>query len=234
MNPRNLVLPNIVFGLICALLVFAPLARGGVQGWATVSIHIITLLALTVLLVQKSLDWNWRWIRTSLDWPITALLIMAFFSTLFSVHRSSSFQAFLLLLNYVVVFYLVIHTVHSREKLRQLLWVILGIGGGLAIVGLLKFSGLTLFPWFHYEDLPDFGALTSTYGNPNHIAGFFEMAIPLVLGLLLADRRGRRSQILYLPMLLLFGIALILSLSRGGMDLCHAGSSVLPLGSAFF
>ena len=212
----NKIITNIVFGLICALLVFAPLARGGVQGWAVSVIHIITLAALTLYLVQKCIDWNWVWIKTPLDWPILALLIIAFFSTLFSVHRPSSFQALLLLVNYVVIYYLVIHTVRSREKLRVLLWVILGTGAFLAIYGLIKFSGLNILPWFQYDDLPDFGALTSTYGNPNNIAGFFEMTIPLVLGLLLGDRRGKRSQILYLPMLLFSGTALILTLSRGG------------------
>jgi O-antigen ligase len=210
------ILSNISFAFICLILVFTPLARGGVQGWAIAVMHIVTLLALAILLVQRSLEWDWHWIKTPLDWPIAALLLLTFFSTVFSSHRPTSVWAFLLLLNYVIIYYLVIHTVHSRGKLRGLLWVILGTGGFLAIYGLLKFSGLTIFPWFYYDDLPDFGALTSTYGNPNNIAGFFEMAIPLVLGLLLADRRGRRSQIMYLPMLLLFGIALILTLSRGG------------------
>jgi O-antigen ligase len=209
-------LSNISFMFICLLLVWTPLARGGVQGWSIAVIHIVTLMALTILLVQKSLEWDWDWIKTPLDWPIAALLLLNFFSSVFSSHRPSSVQAFLLLLNYVIIYFLVIHTVRSRGKLRGLLWVILGTGLFLAIYGLLKFSGLNIFPWFQYDDLPDAGALTSTYGNPNHIAGFFEMAIPLVLGLLLADRRGKRSQILYMPMLLFFGAALILTLSRGG------------------
>ena len=212
----NKKISNIVFGLICTLLVFAPLARAGVQGWAVSVIHIITLTALTLYLVQKCIYWDWDWIRTPLDWPIIALLIIALFSTLFSVHRWSSFQAFFLLVNYFIIYYLFIYIVRSREKLRDLLWVILGTGTFLAIYGLIKFSGHNILPWFHYGDLPDFGALTSTYGNPNNIAGFFEMIIPLVLGLLLGDRRGKRSQILYLPMLLFFGVALILTLSRGG------------------
>jgi O-antigen ligase len=217
------ILSNISFAFICLILVFTPLARGGVQGWAIAVMHIVTLLALAILLVQRSLEWDWHWIKTPLDRPIAVLLLLTFFSTAFSSHRPTSVWAFLLLLNYVIIYYLVIHTVHSRGKLRGLLWVILGIGGFLAIFGLLKFSGLTIFPWFYYDDLPDFGALTSTYGNPNNIAGFFEMAIPLVLGLMLADRRGRRSQIMYLPMLLLFGIALILTLSRGGWTCAMLG-----------
>jgi hypothetical protein len=203
--------------------VFAVLARGGVQGWAVTVIHMMTLLALVFLLVQKTIDWNWTWIKTPLDLPIAALIILAFFAVIFSSHRPTSLSAVLLLLNYVIIFYLVILTVRSRSQLRNFLWLIIGTGIFLALFGLIKFSGIEIFPWFHYEDLPDFGALTSTYGNPNHIAGFFEMAIPLVFGLLLADRRGQRSLILYLPIILLFGVALILSLSRGGWTCTMVG-----------
>ena len=53
----NKIITNIVFGLICAMLVFTPLARGGVQGWAVAVVHIITLTALTLYLVQKCVDW---------------------------------------------------------------------------------------------------------------------------------------------------------------------------------
>ena len=212
---------------------FAALARGGVQGWAVTVIHMMTLLALTFLLVQKSFDWDWTWIKTPLDLPIAALIILAFFAVIFSSHRSTSFWAVLLLLNYLTIFYLVIHTVRSRAKLRKFVWLMLGTGIFLALFGLIKFSAIEIFPWFHYEDLPNFGALTSTYGNPNHIAGFFEMAIPLVFGLLLADRRDQKGLVLYLPIILLFGVALILSLSRGGWT-CTMVGLVFFLGVLLF
>ena len=52
------------------LLIFTPLARGAVQGWAVIVIDMVTLMGLTALLIQKSLDWDWKWIRTPLDKPI--------------------------------------------------------------------------------------------------------------------------------------------------------------------
>jgi len=195
---------------------FTPLARGGVQGWTLAVIHIVTLAALTLFLVQKSLDWDWQWIRTPLDWPILVLLVITLLATVFSVHRSGSMRALLLLCNYVTVFYLVIRTVGSPEKLYGMARLLISLGIFLAVFGLIKFSGVKIFPWFHYDDLPDFGALTSTYGNPNHMAGFFEMALPLAFGLLLGDDKGRQSTKYYVPIIFLFGTALILTMSRGG------------------
>jgi len=224
---------NITFLLICLTFIFAVLARGGVQGWAVTVIHMMTLAALTALLVQKSFAWDWIWIKTPLDLPIAALMVLAFFSLIFSANRPTSLWAVLLLFNYVIIFYLIIHTIRSRAKLRNFLWIILGTGIFLAVFGLIKFAGIEILSWFNYEDLPDFGALTSTYGNPNHIAGFFEMAIPVVFGLLLADRRGPRSLVLFLPIILLFGVALILSLSRGGWT-CTMLGLIFFLGVLFF
>ena len=216
-------LSNIVFLIISVLLVFAPLARGGVQGWAVSVIHIITLTALTLFLVQKCLNWDWQWIKTPLDLPILALLVIALFSTIFSVHRPSSIWALLLLLNYVVVYYLVVHLTRSPDQIKKMAWVVIGIGVMLAILGLISFSGLPLFSWWEYRDLPDFGALTSTYGNPNNIAGFFEMAIPLVLGMLLVEKKEARNLKRYVSIITLFGMALILSMSRGGWTCAMIG-----------
>ena len=208
--------PNITFLLICGLLVFTPLARGGVQGWAVAVIHIITLAALTTYLVQRTLAWDWHWIKTPLDWPILILLAAACFSAIFSVHRPSSHRALLLLFNYVAVYYLLIHLIRRPEHMRKTAWVVVSIGVLLAILGLISFSGLPLFYWWEYQDLPDFGALTSTYGNPNHIAGFFEMAIPIVLGMLLVVKKEALSLKRFVSVIIVFGMALVFSLSRGG------------------
>jgi len=71
------------------------------------------------------------------------------------------------------------------------------------------------FPWWEYPDA-DYGVrLTSTFGCPNHLAGYMEMAILLILGLfLLGFRGGKLILITYLTILLISTI--ILSLSRGG------------------
>ena len=41
-----------------ALLIFTPLARGAVQGWAVTVIHMATLIALTAYLLEKNLSGN--------------------------------------------------------------------------------------------------------------------------------------------------------------------------------
>jgi len=201
---------------IYALLIFTPLARGSVQGWAVSVIHLVTLIALTAFLLEKSLTWNWKWINTPLDKPILCLLLLCFLSSIFSLHRYTSTWSLILLLNYLTIYYLVIHTIRTRTQFRQLIYLVIGVAIFLSIFGIFKRFGSNPFPWWEYSDLKysaDF--LSATYGNHNHLAGYMEMAIPLLLGLfLIGFRGGKLLLIVFLTFLML--TALILSLSRGG------------------
>ena len=101
--------------VLFALIIFTPLARASVQGWAVTTIHMVTLVGLTVFLLERIVTWDWKWIRIPLDKPILILMILCIVSTLFSVHRRTSLWATTLLINYVVIFYLVVHTVRTRS-----------------------------------------------------------------------------------------------------------------------
>ncbi|MGB6012656.1 MAG: O-antigen ligase family protein, partial [Desulfobacterales bacterium] len=205
------------------LLIFTPLALASVQGWAVSVIHFVTLIALTAFLIEKSLTWDWKRIRTSLDKPILCLLVLCFLSSVFSVHTYTSIWSSVLLLNYCVIFYLTIHVVRTRSQFRQIVYVIVFMAALVSIIGLLKKFCGNPFPWWDYTDFqnePD--RLSSTFGNADHLAGYMEMAIPLVLGLLLTGLRGIK---LYLTIVLavLLCMALIFSLSRGGWISAFAG-----------
>jgi len=199
-----------------SLLIFTPLAIGSVQGWAISVIHLITLLAVTTFFLEKSLAWSWEWITTSLDKPILVLLILLILSTVFSVHTYTSIWSFILLCNYVIIFYLIIHTVRTRSQLRRLVYLIIGLAALISIIGLLKKICGNPFPWWDYTDFQiEPGRLSSTFGNANHFAGYLEMALPLLLGLILTGITGIKRFFLACIGVLLF-LSLMLSLSRGG------------------
>ena len=119
-----------------ALLIFTPLARASVQGWAICIIHLVTIIALTAFLLEMSWNWTWKWIKTPLDKPILALLFLCFLSTIFSLHRYTSIWSFIELLNYLTIFYLTIHLTRTRSQFRQLIYLIIGVATFLSILGL--------------------------------------------------------------------------------------------------
>lgn len=214
---------------IYALLIFTPLARASVQGWAVTIIHIVTLIALTAFLLERCLTWDWKWIKTPLDKPLIALLILCLLSFAFSMHRPASLSALILLLNYIIIYYLVIHTVSSRSQLRRMIWLIIWVGVFLSLFGLFKKYVGNPLPWWNYHNIPEnAGHLISTFGNRNHLAGYMEMAIPLALGLFLTGlKNAKRFLLICLTILLLTTI--LLALSRGGW----AGASFGLLFMAF-
>jgi len=206
---------SIVFYLLSGLLVFTPLARGAVHGWAIGVIFLTVLSALALYLAAGAWQGSLRWIKTPLDYPILALVCLTILSNVFSVHRPTSLLASLQLFSCIAVYYLTVHTVSSRSHIRQLVYLVLGISVFLALFGLVKSAGLNPFPWWDYTHHADVTYLSATFGNRNHLAGWMEMAISLVLGVMLFKERGRAKSI-SLALLLLLITALVFSQSRGG------------------
>lgn len=217
--------------IIFLLLIFTPLATGSVQDWSIALIHLLSLVALTAYLQKNVINWKWHWIPTPLGKPIFAMLMLGIFSTLFSMHPYSSIWALTLLINFIIIFYLVIHIIQTRRQFRQLIAVITGTATFLAIFGLFKWAGANPFPWWEYGD-PSFGTsgLVSTYGNHNHLAGYMEMAIPLALGLFVIGLKKQNFLLMVILTILLF-LSLIFSQSRGGWIGSMAG---LLFFTAFF
>ena len=199
-----------------ALLIFSPLARASVQGWAVTTIHLVTLIALTAFFVEKSLTGNWKWIKTPLDKPILILIILSILATVFSMHTYTSIWSTILLINYITIYYLIIHTVRTRTQIRQLIYIIISVGTFLSIFGLIKLGGANPFPWWEYTDIPQLPTrVSATFGNANHLAGYVEMTLLLTFGLFLTGFSGGK-RILMICITIMLLAALILSLSRGG------------------
>lgn len=151
------------------------------------------------------------------------------------VHQTKS--GLLKFLAYMAVFFLVVNNLNSRRDVRFFLWT-------LAVSGFLfsLFALAQKFTWdgmiFWYFRPPPGMSVFGSYLNKNHFAGYIEMIIPLTIGLGLSglssrvfpsvsiqdqnlsegrieSNPGRLYVLLFMSVLM--GVALFLSLSRGGM-----------------
>ncbi|MCI5227852.1 MAG: hypothetical protein D3918_14625 [Candidatus Electrothrix sp. AX2] len=200
--------------LTAALLLFAPLARGSVQGWA---VGVIFLVALIIMFF--SLYWKQSFFifaSTALDKPIAALLVLSAGSFIFSIHHYTSSIAISQLVSYLVVYYVVSQIVRKHFVLLFFVYWLISISTLLCIIGLLKLAGLTPFYWWNFlaSAHPKFW-LTATFGNHNHLAGWLEMSFPLLFCLIIF---GCQKKWLIIQMLVLGlqGACLLLTFSRGG------------------
>jgi O-antigen ligase len=205
MSPYRVYDSVIESGLI-AILIFTPLAKGATELWSISIVYFITLIMLVAWLFKMRSTGGFKIKKTSLDYPILALLVIAAASTIFSIDRTASISAWPKIITYVLLFYLVVNNINTREKIRRVAITIICVGAFLSIFGLIE-----------YLKSIDAGKafVSATYDNRNHFAGYLEMAIPVAIGMLYTmTETGKRIILGYAIMLMV--VALILSLSRGG------------------
>jgi len=215
----------IELGLV-SLIIFTPLAFGTVQVWSITVVHLITLAMLAAWLIKMNTLGKFKLMKTPLDIPILLFLGIAIVTTLTSIYPYASKIELYKIASYVLLYYLVVNNIRSKPQIRRIVTLVVIVGTSLAIYGLYNyFSGIEKI--YTLDKKYYLGMLTSTYVNHNHIGGYFELAIPLGIGLLLASqhlpgrtKKGKIPPLPVTPILLIAAIfimitALVFTYSRG-------------------
>ena len=191
------------------LLVFTPLAQGGVSRWAlSVSLWLM-LLAFTSMVLRRLWQGKRLLPHSPLEIPLALLLLIAAASWFVSIYKGTTTWALLRLLLYIGVFYLAVEAAESRSQTRSLLITFIGIGTLLTFIGFIKYAGRPVPDFWSY--LP--GRMNSTFVNRNHFAGYMEMVFALGLGFVLF--RPAIRTLIWASCLFLILLALLFTVSRG-------------------
>ena len=205
------------FTIFAAIMLFAPLARGAVHGWAQAVLMAGAAVLAASMLLEKIFCGATFFPRTAIDKPLLALVLLLGLSSLFSQYKPATIEALALFTVYAVIFYASLHLSQSRNGQRHIVYLLITVATIVALIALLKRFGPLVLPWWSYShQLINDPLVTGPYGNHNHLAGLLEMVIPLVLSLFLV--RTRRGIFLFVLLYLagLLIITHILTLSRGG------------------
>ncbi len=210
---------NIPFYIICILIVFSPLARGSVHPWAFTIIQMGVILAAIFLVIENFASKQISLPETPMKKPIYAILLLCLISFAFSNHKPLAIEGIFMLFTYLVAFFITLSCVRTRKEQRTLVYVIISTALLLSVIGILKRLDLNPFPWWVYPDVGidhNSTSVSGAYVNRNHLAGFLEMAIPLLLVLFLTRQRTVEAKIgmVFLAIFLLTTQAF--TLSRGG------------------
>jgi O-antigen ligase len=203
---------------ICAVVVFAVAAHGGVEDWARA---VLVTSAGLLFVLWAVLAYVTREDSVPIS-PILPPLIAFCFIGLGQIlfHGTASpydtrIELQLLVAMTLLVF-LASQVFRTRDDLRFFVWFVMSLGFVVAIFGILQhltFNGkLYWFREMRYGGIP-FGP----YVNRNHFAGFAELVIPVALVPLVLGK-VRRERWFTVGLLALFPLgALFLSASRGGI-----------------
>lgn len=153
-------------------------------------------------------------------WVMGPVAALGVWSTMMSPHPALAMQGLIMLVTCLGFFWLVVVSVRSRKEQRALVWVVVGTAAILGVIGLLERYDVLTFAWWDYsgEVGKNHGAvrLSGVYVNANHMAGFLEMAIPVILGMFLTRSRSPEARIGMIALVLFLIVCQALTLSRGG------------------
>ena len=203
---------------ICALVVFAVAAHGGVEDWARAVIETGAGLLLLAWAARAYVIREERIVLSPLFLPLAIFSIIVFVQWLFRRTASSysTRMELLLLLSDVILLFLAAQAFRTLQDWRGFVWFGMFFGFLVCIFGILQhltFNGkLYWFREMRFGGIP-FGP----YANRNHFAGFVELILPLALVPLVLGR-VRRERWLVVGVFTILPIgALFLSVSRGGI-----------------
>ena len=146
-------------------------------------------------------------IRTPLDLPIFALVLVAVVSTLFSVDPLVSLKSIhRTLIQFLLVYYLVIYAANSMQRVKLLAFAF--------VAGSVPVSIYGIFTFFSKEGLLD-GRVHSTFYHPTRLANYLVFVVAISL-LLEAHYRSRKAlQVGFSIVFALASLCLVGTASRG-------------------
>ena len=230
---RHTLASRLAYLTICVAVVLTALAYGTVHYWAlaTFALSAAGLICLWCVdgLVLRSAQLS----RNALQWPLVGLVVLGLIQLLpfrtadnaglpLSPARALSLDPYATRLVLVQVIALLIYFVatliftDTPRRLRTMVRTITIFGFLLAMFGLTQSfttDGTRVYWFRQLSQSTAFGPFI----NRHHFAGYMELAIALPLGLLFSGAIESYKRPLYAFVVMMMGVALILTNSRGGI-----------------
>jgi O-antigen ligase len=202
----------------CIVLLFGPLAFGGVEPWA-----IFVLEAASTLLVAV---WAYRqWMSHELNVSDHVLYrpMLAFFALVLvqwvtgtTAYRLETYKHLLLYAAYGMLVFVVTQTLRRSSQFELMAKLFTAYGGILAAFAILQGMAPNGKLYWIFG-LQQGGALYGPYVNRNHYAGLMEMLTPFPLVLAATSMTNGNRKIVVAGIAALMAASIFLSGSRGGM-----------------
>lgn len=203
-----------IFGLVLAIMVFAPLATGAVGTWEFLIVQGLTLGVMAL--------WGLRvWInpKPRLLWPPLCWVVVTF--TAYAVARYLTADVeyvargeLLRILVYATLFFAILNNLYRQETVQIMVAVMVLLGMLIAGYAIYQFVTGSDRVWNYIKPYPNRGS--GTFICPNSLAGFLEMLLPLGLAFALVSRLPHTWRVIlgYASLVILAGIGV--SISRMG------------------
>jgi O-antigen ligase len=219
-------------------IVFAALAHGAVEPWSVFVFEGIVVILLLLWSVKVISDRRLKLNIPNTAWPIAALVVVGLLQSIaftdstgrwLSLSKNVGYTraAVTVLIFLFISFLIASNFFKSRERLSMLGHFLVLYGLAMALFALVQhFTWNGSFYWLrHTEATSPFGP----FANHNHFAGYMELLIPVPVALIIARAVRAELRVLYGFAATMMAVALVLSLSRGGIISLAAAMMFLVL-----
>lgn len=204
-----------IIGLVLAVMVWGPLATGAVREQDFLVIQGLTAVALVLWVIRLWAKPRPQFLMPPLGWAVLAFagygVARYFMADIEYVARMELIQV----LVYTSLFFLLVNNLHRQETVNL-------VGYTMVLLAML-ISFYAAYQFFTHDSRvwtftnPGYtGRGTGTYINPNHLAGFLEMLLPLGIAYTIVGRMKPVLRILLGYASLVIAVGIGLTLSRGG------------------
>ncbi|HEY8561247.1 MAG TPA: O-antigen ligase family protein [Pyrinomonadaceae bacterium] len=226
-------LSGTVFILLCVILVFSTLAYGAVETWAFAFIAVVTGLIAVFWLADAWFNKEFRFDDNLLQLPLIGLIVIGLVQLLplrapetggaltvpavssLSINPYATRFAVMQLVLLLIFFAAAYAHINTAARLRKLVAAVVVFGAAMAFFGILQrlASPEGIYGWRPTPQAIPF----ASFVNQHHFAAFMEMTIGLTFALLIGKATEKDKRLLLIIALILMGIAILLTGSRGGV-----------------
>ena len=202
----------------CIILLFGPLAFGGVEPWAVFILEAASTLLLAVWAYGQWMSHELNVSDHVLYRPMLAFfaLVLVQSATGATAYRLETYTHLLLYAAYGMLAFVVTQTLRRSSQFELMAKLFTAYGGVLAAFAILQ--GLALNGKLYWIfSLQQGGFVYGPYVNHNHYAGLMEMLTPFPLVLAATSMTSGNRKIVAAGVAALMAASIFLSGSRGGM-----------------
>jgi O-antigen ligase len=205
-----------VLGLVLVILLYSALATGAVRLQEFVVVEWLTVALVVVWGVRFWLNPKHRLLWSPLCWAVLAFVAYALARYFTAEIEFVARQELVRVVVYAVIFYAVVTNLHRQDTTQIVAVTVVCLAAAIAMYGVLQFLTDSDRVWHFLRPAAYTRRGSGTFINPNNLAGYLELALPLALAYTLTGRFDHVTKVLlgYCALVIFAGIAV--SVSRGG------------------
>jgi O-antigen ligase len=204
-----------IAGLVLAMLVFSVLATGAVRPLEFLVVQGMAVGVLVLWLLRVWIDETPRFFWPPMCWAVLAFTLYAVARYLTADIEYVARQELLRVLIYAALFLAIVNNLQRAETMTFIVRVMVFLAMGVAAYAVYQYMTGDNRVWHFINPYDNRGS--GTFINPNHLAGFLELILPVGLASVLVGR-GKQPVLRILTgyALLVIAAGLAVSFSRGG------------------